>query len=500
MILGEKTDMHQQTRIFLGIDVGTSGVRALAVTEAGQVIGQEAVPLAHEITRPREGVHEQPPEAWWEAVCRVTSQLIAGLRTAGYSTSQLEAVAVDGTSGTLVVLDAGEMPLRPAMMYNDARGEAEAESLSEAAGDFCRKHGYRFNSSFALVKIAWLRQHEAATFNEAAYFVHQTDYVTGRLTGRLGVTDHSNALKTGYDLTEDRWPPWIEDLLGIGRRLPAVVAPGTRIGTVTPQAASATGLPEGLTVVAGLTDGTAAFLASGTRRLGDYNTTLGTTLVFKGISRQICRHAQGLIYCHKLPGGLWLPGAASNTGGEWIDTWFPEADLPAMDAAAAKRMPGQCLAYPLVRTGERFPFLASAARGFFVPEPADDVERYTACLEGVALVERLAYEVLDQATGTSGGEVYSTGGGSHSDVWMQCRADVTGRVLHRPAVPESAFGAAVLAAASGNGDWAAAVARMVHVERTFTPNPARAKRYRASYEQFCEQLEERGYVEHLQTV
>ena len=237
-----------------------------------------------------------------------------------------------------------------------------------------------------------------------------------RLTGQPAISDYSNALKTGYDLIEERWPAWIDRHLGVVSRLPSVVAPGSPIGTVSSKAAAETGLPEGLRVVAGATDGTAAFLASGARRVGDYNTTLGTTLVFKGISSRICRHPQGVIYCHKLPGGWWLPGAASNVGTDWIGAMFPGADLPAMDSAAAERLPSQCVAYPLVLPGERFPFLAPEARGFFTPDLPGAADRYAACLQGVALVERLGYQVLDAAAGTSGGEVYGTGGGSRSDV------------------------------------------------------------------------------------
>jgi len=109
--------------------------------------------------------------------------------------------------------------------------------------------------------------------------------------------------------------------------------------------------------------------------------------------------------------------------------------------------------------------------------------------------------VIDQAAGDSGGEVYSTGGGSRSDVWMQCRADVTGRVMHRPACAESAFGAAILAAAgTHHGDVASAIDAMVRIEKTFVPNVARAGEYGSRYRQFCMHLQERGYLEHLQTV
>lgn len=519
--------MLDDPALFLGIDVGTGGVRAMAVTHSGAVAAEASVPLDPASVAIDAGRHEQSADAWWAAVSRACRRLVESLQAAGHLPGQLAALCVDGTSGTVVPLDHAGRPLRTALMYNDPRAAAEAERLNTAAGPFCDKLGYRFNASYALAKILWLREHEPECFRLTAAMVHQADYVVLRLAGQGGqspissatsggqgeacptkkgtvpccrpVTDSSNALKTGYDLVDERWPAWIETFDGVRERLPEVVAPGTRIGAVSGEAAEQTGLPAGLPVVAGATDGAAAFLASGACRPGDYNTTLGTTLVFKGVSRRICRHPQGLIYCHKLPGGLWLPGAASNTGGEWIGAWFAGADPRAMDAAAAGRLPCPLVAYPLVRPGERFPFLCPAARGFS-PEAAPE-DRYAACLEGVAFLERLAYDVMDRAAGTSGGEVFGTGGGSRSDVWMQCRADTTGRTVHRPSTPESAFGAAVLAAAGTAHEGLAETQRaMVRVVRTFLPDPARAAEYESVYQRFCGELVKRGYLEHLQAV
>jgi len=488
--------MESGERFFLGIDVGTGGARAMALTETGQVAANASVPFEPDVLAPQQGRHEQPPRAWWRAVCQATTAAVGELAKNYQGVHQrLRAVAVDGTSGTLVALNGAGEPLRPALMYSDPRSGDEANALNDAAGEFCDRQGYRFNASFALAKIAWLRSHEPAIFNAAARFVHQADYVVEQLTGRPATSDYSNALKTGYDLNEDRWPAWIDAYLGIVSRLPSVAAPGSPIGTVSHKAAAETGLPEGLPVVAGATDGTAAFLASGARRVGDYNTTLGTTLVFKGISLRICRHPQGVIYCHRLPGGWWLPGAASNVGADWIGAMFPGADVRAMDAAAAGRLPSQHVAYPLVRAGERFPFLAPDARGFCVPEFFDLADGYAACLQGVALVERLGYQVLDAAAGTSDGEVYGTGGGSRSDVWMQCRADVTGRVIHRPACGESAFGAAVLSAAGAHyNSIIEAVGRMVRLERTFTPDRQQVPLYDRLFDRFCGELRKRGYL------
>jgi xylulokinase len=481
--------------LFLGIDLGTSGVRAMAVAEDGRVAADASVPLASGIVTGAAGCHEQSPLVWWQAVCQTLALLVKDLRAGGIPPQRLAAVAVDGTSGTLVALDGSGNPLRPALMYNDSRATAEADLLNVVAADFCRKLGYRFQASFALAKILWLQAHEPDVFRSAAWFVHQADYVQGRLTGVPGVSDYSNALKTGYDLLEECWPAWIDARGPLSQRLPRVVAVGGRVGEISTAVADEIGLPRGLAVVAGATDGTAAFVASGVHRPGDYNTTLGTTLVFKGASRQICSHPDGLIYCHKLPDGLWLPGAASNTGGEWIAHDFADADLQALDAAAAVRLPTECLAYPLARTGERFPFRSATAQGFWLPEPDERSARYAAGLQGVALLERLCYDVLDGATGGRGGEVYSTGGGSRSDVWMQCRADVTGRVIHRPQCGESAFGAAVLAAAGGLGSGvSAAIRRMVRLERSFTPNTKQKAGYDRLFDRFCDELRSRRWI------
>ena len=485
----------KQRPVFLGLDLGTGGVRAIAATETGEVIAQSTVSLDNAIIRTEAGRHEQDPAQWWRSACEALQSLTASLGALSISEESLKAIAVDGTSGTLVCLDADGIPVRPAIMYNDGRSTEEAADLTAAAGDFCKKLGYRFEPSYALSKALWFFRHEASAFDRTCRFLHQGDFVAGRLAGDFSTSDYSNALKTGYDLVEERWPEWLATFDEIHERLPRVVAPATVVGGVSRKAAEETGLPVGLAIASGATDGTAACIASGMRTPGDYNTTLGTTLVFKGIAREICRHPQGLIYSHKLPGGLWLPGAASNTGGEWITSWFGDADPAALDRQAAGLLPVDHLAYPLARTGERFPFLAPDAEGFCEPEAPSKVLRYAAYLQGTALVERLAYNVLDRVAGTSGGSVYCTGGGTRSEVWSQCRADVTGRCLHLPACPESAFGSAVLAAASVHFDgvWEA-VEAMVRIDRTFEANGTRTSQYDDLFGRFLNLLSERKYV------
>ncbi len=224
-------------------------------------------------------------------------------------------------------------------------------------------------------------------------------------------------------------------------------------------------------------------------------TPLGTTLVFKRLASRPAASPDGLVYSHKLPGGYWLPGAASNTGGEWIGVQFPRQDPAALDRQAASLLPSHLVAYPLARTGERFPFACAGAEGFCDPEPASSLERYAANLQGAAFTERLAYEVLDAAARAGDGSVYATGAAARSDVWLQLRADATGRSVHRPVCPESAFGSAVLAAAAMLGGLWPAARAMVRTERTFVPDRGRGAALDEGYAAFREALEERGYLE-----
>jgi len=488
--------LKKRPNLFVGIDLGSQGVRLVVVTETGKVVLWRSVPLDAEDLVTESGIHEQNPTAWWNAVCQATSGLVDELKTIGYETKCLTALAVDGTSGSLVAVDSHGRAVRPAIMYNDPRSAAEADEINSLpqVKAFCESLGYRFASSFSLAKIIWLRKNEPDVFARTDYLIHQADYITGHLTGDFAVSDYSNALKTGYDLVNECWPEWLDNWDGVAEKLGRIIAPSSLLGRVTTKAAGRTGLPAGLPVIAGASDGTAGFFASGAKKPGDYNTTLGTTLVFKGISRKLCRHKDGLIYCHKLSNDFWLPGAASNTGGEWIAAFFGRKDLKTLDAAAKDRLPCEYVAYPLMRKTERFPFSSAKARRFCVPQTDQSDDLYAAYLQGTAFVERLSCRVLDDAAGTSGGDIFSTGGGSRSNVWMQCRADVTGRTIHRPACPEAAFGSAVLAAGGTfYSDVREAIEKMTDVETTFKPNLDFADKYDKLFDRFCAEIKIRGY-------
>jgi len=478
-------------QVVVGLDLGTSGARAVAVDPAGQVIAAGAAELPAAAPGLPEGWFEQAPHDWWQAARTALQALSAGLAGA----HQVAAIAVSSTSGTVCLASGAGEPLGAALMYSDTRSREEGKRVQAAGRELADRLGYRFSASFALPKLLWLAQHRPADMQAARWFLSPADFLAGKLSGSWGVTDWSNALKTGYDLQALRWPAFIEALGLPLDRFPQVVAPGTPIGQVSAQGAAETGLPPGVPVLAGATDGCTSQFSTGAVSPGDWNSTLGTTLVVKGVSEQLICDPLGRIYSHRHPEGHWLPGAASTTGGEAISVRFAGQSLDALNAQVLSSAPTSLIIYPLVRKGERFPFLNSEAEGFTLGESTDPATLYTAHLEGVAYVERLGYDVLQQIGFSVGDTIYAAGGANKSLPWLQLRADILGRRLAVPGTSGAAMGAAVLAAGwAWYGGLTEAARRLVHIERTVEPRPELKAAYDERYGRFVEEIKRRGYV------
>ncbi|HUS58569.1 MAG TPA: FGGY-family carbohydrate kinase [Planctomycetota bacterium] len=478
----------QNGKLYLGIDAGTGGVRCTVCTANGFCTAAASEPLVDaEVPGLPAGRHEQHPESWWAALVKCVRRLDCDL-------AQVAALCVDSTSGTVLFLDSSGKPLRPAIMYNDARSASQAARANAAAGDFLDRHGFRFGSSFALPKVLWVMDNEPELFDRAAIICHAADYLAGRLCGACTFTDTSNALKMGCDLFDSSWPAFIASLGIPAEKLPRLLNPGQQAGAVCSSAARETGLPENTCIVAGCTDGTAGFLASGASAEGHWASTLGTTLVIRGISREVIRDPAGRVYCHRHPAGCWLPGAACSVGGECLAHFFPSENLAALDDLAAALRTTDLVCYPLVRRGERFPFTDDAAEGFFSREAASREELYLALLEGVAFAERWAMEVLGSLGANVAGPVFATGGGAASGVWLGIRASVLGRELHVPERAGCEFGAAALAAAPEYGGVADACRGMVRIAHIAAPDAARKDYYEDKYARFRRLCTARGYV------
>ncbi|MDH6519042.1 sugar (pentulose or hexulose) kinase [Streptomyces sp. SAI-135] len=449
---------------WLGIDLGTQSVRALAVTADGTVLGRGSAPLGGR----REGArHEQDPGEWWEAVrtaCRAALLTLTGVRIGG--------LAVCGTSGTVLLTDAEGRPTSPALMYDDGRAADEAARLREA--------GLPVQDTWALPKALWL-----VAAHGRGRVTHQPDTVTARLVGRPVPTDSSHALKTGYDLQRAAWPDVALDL-------PEVVRPGTRLGAVCPAAAEATGIPAGTPVVAGMTDGCAAQIAAGALRHGSWNSVLGTTLVLKGATPEPVRDPTGVVYNHRAPDGTWLPGGASGVGAGALPT---DVDPGLMDERAAAFEPSGAVTYPLVSRGERFPFRAPDATALTLGTPADDADRWAGLLQGVAFAERLCLDYLHHLGAPLDGPLTFTGGAARSPYWNQLRADILGRPVRVPEQTEPALGMAALAAHGVTGESLPDIAeRMVRIRMLLEPRPARTALFAEPYIRLVDELTERGWL------
>ncbi|MET9819439.1 FGGY family carbohydrate kinase [Streptomyces sp. NPDC006355] len=463
---------------WLGIDLGTQSVRALLVTADGTVLGSGSAPL----TGRREGVrHEQDPVRWWQALC-TASRAALGAAPPG---TPVGGLAVCGTSGTVLLTDGSGRPVSPALMYDDGRAKAEAARAREA--------GLAVQDTWALPKALRL----VGEYGPGLRLAHQPDLIVARLTGAPPPADSSHALKTGYDVEHESWPDVALAQLGVpDGLLPAVVRPGTLLGEVRPAAADATGIPAGTPVLAGMTDGCAAQIASGALRPGSWNSVLGTTLVLKGATRDPVRDPAGVVYNHRAPDGTWLPGGASSVGAGALAAHFPDADPAAMDERARAFEPSSAVAYPLVSPGERFPFRAPDATPFLLGDPADDADRWAALLQGVGFAERLCLDYLHHLGAPLDGPLTFTGGGARSPYWNQLRADILGRPARVPEQTEPALGMAALAAygVSGAGTLADTAARMVRVRTVLDPRPGRTAAFAEPYARLVRDLRERGWL------
>jgi sugar (pentulose or hexulose) kinase len=213
---------------------------------------------------------------------------------------------------------------------------------------------------------------------------------------------------------------------------------------------------------------------------------LGTTLVLKGVSEQLLDDPTGAVYSHRHPDGGWLPGGASSSGAGVLTDLLPGADLDALDRAAR---PVDAVIYPLAKTGERFPFVAPQAEPFLLGSVDGDLETYVAVLQGVAFIERLAFEHLEALGADPVRKVSLTGGGTRSASWNQLRADVLGVPVELPVAADPAYGMAVLAAAQG-GSVTETARRMVRIDRVLEPRPSRLDDL---YGAFVAELDARGY-------
>lgn len=416
----------------LGIDLGTSGCRVLAWDPAREAVRAQAeTPLP--APRRQGETSEQEPEAWWAALAAAVRALPAAVRRA------VRDMAVDGTSGTLLLADRSGTPLGPAWLYDDRRGAEAARRITRIAPPGSGAHGTGSSLAKLLARIA------AGLPPGTAHALHPADWIAGRLTGRWGMADENNALKLGWDPLARAWPAWL-DRVGVPRALlPRVVPPGAPLGPLDADAAATLGLPPEAVVHAGTTDGVAGFLATPAARPGDAVTSLGSTLALKLLSPRPVSSPPHGVYSHRV-GGLWLAGGASNAGGAVLARFFGPEALAALSARIDPDRPSGLDYYPLPAPGERFPVADPRLPPRLDPRPDDDARFLHGLLEGIARIEARGYALLAELGAPRVRRVWTVGGGARNPVWTRIRERLLGvPVTACPDAP-AALGAARLAA------------------------------------------------------
>lgn len=441
----------------LGLDLGSSGVRSA-------VIGRDGVP----VSQARVAYPPAPPGpgkamAWWRAAHACISAQVKAMAAARLDPFGIGHIAVDGTSGTVVLTDAAWRPVTRPLYYNDQVFGPEADQIAALAP---LPHITRGANS-ALARVLRLRAEAGAgggagggaakagaAAREPVHLMHQADFVTAQLRDAGGISDENNALKTGFDPETGRWPGWF-DALGLHPPfLPQVVPAGQALGRVHARVAHGLGLSPDLTVHAGTTDSIAAFLAAagplgpGGALPGRAVTSLGSTLAVKMLSdRRVDAPEMGL-YAHPM-GRYWLIGGASNTGGAVLAHYFSPARIKELCARIDPALATQLDYYPLPARGERFPVNDPNFAPRLSPRPKDDAAFLHGLLEGIARIESQCYRAITRKGGPRLRHLTTAGGGSANPVWTAIRARVLGVTPTPARNAEAAVGAALLCPVPG---------------------------------------------------
>lgn len=406
---------------YLGIDFGTSGARAIAIDDSGQIVAE---------TRDQYPSLDPDADMWRNTLWSVIQQIDAQVRR------QIRAIAIDGTSATVLLCDRNHTPLTSPLLYNDARSGIPTVAPDNSPAQ---------SATSSLAKALWWLHHlPEPILSKARYLVHQADWLSSLLHGQPGISDYNNALKLGYTPATLSYPAWLKRL-DISPWLPQVIAPGDAIGHIQPDIAKRCGLSSQCIIKAGTTDSIAAFLASGASTPGDAVTSLGSTLVIKLLSPVAVHDAPSGVYSHRL-GHQWLVGGASNTGGAVLRHYFRDDELQSLSSLININAPSGLDYYPLLSPGERFPISDPHLPPKLTPRPADSVKFLQGLLEGMTNIEALAYQKLTSLGSGEVKQVYTAGGGAQNPTWTQLRA----KTLDIPVMPslqtEAAYGAARLAA------------------------------------------------------
>jgi len=480
---------------FLGIDVSTTGSKALLVDENGLVAATAAA--AHTLQTPRPLWSEQDPREWWQACSTAVRRV---LQQAGVSGESVLAVGLTGQMHGLVLLDEKGEVLRPAILWNDQRTQAQCDEIHRRIGreKFIQITGNVALTGFTAPKILWVQENEPEVYAKARHVLLPKDAIRLQLTGEYAMDKADGSGTVLFDLKKRAWSTEVLAALGIpaGWMPPTFEGPEFT-GTITKAAASATGLKEGTPVAAGGGDQAAQAVGVGAVEAGVVALTVGTSGVVFATTPSALVEPEGRLhaFCHAIPGRWHFMGVMLSAAGSL--QWYRDSLAPGMSfeelLQEAEGVPAgsEGLQFLPYLSGERTPYPDPLARGAFVGLTLRHGRGHLtrALLEGVSFGLKDSFRLIQNAGLGGIRQVRASGGGTKGALWRQILASVLEAELVTVNTTEgAAFGAALLAGVGGKA-WAdvpAACAAAVRITGSTRPDPAQAAAYRKAYPLFRE--------------
>jgi xylulokinase len=484
--------------LFLGLDVGTSGVKAVLVEPRGDVVASATTALTLETPRP--GWAEQDPDAWWAASVASIREVCAKLPGV-----DVAAVGISGQMHSSVFLDRDGTVIRPALLWCDGRTTAECREIEQRVGGEDRLRDLTSNPAlegFTLPKVLWLKNHEPAAFDRLATVLLAKDYIRYRLTGALATEPSDASATLMYDTANLRWSDDILNAVGLDASiLPPVGGSSEVLGLVIAHAARASGLAIGTPVVGGGADNACGAAGVGVVAPGEAVASWGTsgTLLAPLPEPKVDPGMRAHTFCHVVPGVWYLMGVVLSAGGAFA--WYrdqlardiagtPNANMTLNDEAATVPRGAEGVTFLPYLQGERTPHRNADARGAFLGLSLAHRRAHLsrAVVEGISFALRDSLSIL-QSLGLSPNELLLTGGGAKSAFLRQLQAEVFGvavTTVNREEGP--AYGAALLAAVGAGAFPTLATAARATLTRQspLLPTAAAHREYDAPYARFRE--------------
>ncbi|HEU0251824.1 MAG TPA: xylulokinase, partial [Pyrinomonadaceae bacterium] len=478
-------------KLFLGIDLSTTGAKALIIDEQGRVVSSATTPLS--LSTPRDLWSEQEPRDWWQATANSIRQALAGS-----SGKEIAAIGLTGQMHGLVVLDQEGEVLRPAILWNDQRCGAECDEIRARVGRerLIRITGNDALTGFTAPKILWLERNEPEVYRRIRHVLLPKDYIRYKLTGALAMDKADGSGTMLFDLAKRTWSPEILNALNYSADwFPPTFEGHETTSDVNAEAAELTGLSQGTPVVAGGGDQAAQATGVGVVRPGTIAVTLGTSGVVFAATESPLIEPQGRLhaFCHAVAGRWHLMGVMLSAAGslQWYrdrlacDRSFAEL----VDEAASVPAGSDGLLFLPYLSGERTPHPDPFARAAWIGLTARHGQAHLtrAVLEGVAFGLKDIFELMKGVGLGPIEQIRVSGGGAKSTLWRQILADILEAELVTVNTTEGAAYGAALLAGVGAGAWAdvdAACAQTIVVNDRVSPQPENTGRYRALYEQY----------------